>query len=324
MDPLQSREAAKLTVRDLLEAIGSRLGRCVDGGQPDLERLLVDREIQKPGLVLTGLFDSYQARRIQVFGRSEVRYLGQVGEGAREYVEAVCSNPPPLMVVARGLEPPGPLVEIAARSHTALVCSELATPEVISALLHFLNMHLAPCMSVHGNLLEIYGLGVLVLGESGIGKSECALELLARGHRLVADDVVEIRVFEDRLVGTPADLARHHIEVRGLGILNAREMFGVTAVRESVGIEQVVELVRLESDATFDRLGEATSRWELLGRSRPLFRIPVAPGRNTATLVELAARRELLQRLGINAARDLRRAVARRIEARSGGQGNST
>ncbi|GAB4376589.1 MAG: HPr(Ser) kinase/phosphatase [Acidobacteriota bacterium] len=311
-----------LTVGELLGTLESRLELQLAPGAADLDRPIVSREIQKPGLVLTGLFDYYQPERVQVFGQSEVRFLAHAGESAAAVVAEYCRRPPPLLVVTRGLAPPEALAAIARQSGTALVASPLATADVIAVLLHHLNARLAPRVTVHGDLLEIHGLGVLVLGESGIGKSECALELVARGHRLVADDVVEIRTQGDRLVGTPTELSRHRLEVRGLGIVDVRHMFGVAAVRESVAIEQVVELVRLEEGGRFDRLGESAQAWEVLGRSRPMFRIPVAPGRNTATLVELAARRELLQRLGINAARELREDVARRI-ARGDAGGDS-
>ena len=320
MGPLSTNRAG-LTIRELLAEIGDRLGVCCGPDDADFERTVSVREIQKPGLVLTGLFEFYQCDRVQVFGRSEVLFLVQTADGAREVVETLCAAPPPLMVVTRGLEPPPALLEVSRRTRTPLVCSELSTPDAIGLLVHHLNVRLAPRVTLHGDLLEIHGLGVLVLGESGIGKSECALELIARGHRLVADDAVEIRVLEDQLVGTASEICRHRLEVRGLGIVNVFQMFGVASVRESVAIEQVVELVRFESGLVFDRLGETAETWNLLGRVRPLFRIPVAPGRNTATLVELAARRELLQRLGINAARELREDLAGKIEARRREQG---
>ncbi len=302
-----------MTVRDLVTALGGRLELEIRGDDHSLDRLITTPEIQKPGLVLTGFVEFYHAERVQFFGRSEIRFLEQAGTRAIEIARQICSGPVPAILVTRSQEPPPALMNVASAAGVPLLITPRNTAEAIGIVLHHLAVHLAPRVRVHGVLVDVYGLGILILGESGIGKSECALELLARGHRLVADDAVEIRLVEDQLTGGPPALSRHHMEVRGIGIMNAFEMFGVTAVRESVLVELVVRLVRFDPQRPFDRLGAETGTWEALGRSLPLYEIPVAPGRNLAVLLEVAARRQLLLRHGRDAARDLREALSNRI-----------
>ncbi|NJN63695.1 MAG: HPr(Ser) kinase/phosphatase [Acidobacteria bacterium] len=242
-----------------------------------------------------------------------MRYIEQSPDRAQDICRAICSGPVPAILVTRGQAPPDPLLKVARAAGVPILITPRNTAEAIGIVLHHLAVHLAPRVRVHGVLVDVYGLGILILGESGIGKSECALELVARGHRLVADDSVEIRLIEDQLIGGAPPISRHHMEVRGLGIMNAFEMFGVTAVRDSILVEQVVRLVRFDPERPFDRLGSDTASWEALGRSLSLYEIPVAPGRNLAVLLEVAARRRLLLRHGRDAARDLREMLAHRI-----------
>lgn len=303
-----------LTVRDLVAALGRRLELTIRGSSESLDRPIKQRDIQKPGLILAGFREFYHSERIQFLGRSELHYLSQHASDESEICDWLCEPEVPALVVTHGLEPPAILDECARRSGIPILCTTRRTADAIGVVSHHLAVHLAPRIRVHGVLVDVHGLGLLILGESGIGKSESAVELVARGHRLVADDAVEIRLIEEQLIGTTPPLARHHIEVRGLGIVNAFDMFGITAVRDSVSLGLVVRLVRFEPGRRFDRLGTEEGRWEALGHDLPFYEIPVAPGRNVSVLLEIAARRQLLVRAGRDPAQVFVERVARRLE----------
>jgi HPr kinase/phosphorylase len=301
-----------ITVRELVRDIGGRLGLRVLGPDAALDRPITTREIQKPGLVVSGFFEFYHPERLQFLGRSEIRFIGDAPDPL-PLCRQLCTPQTPGLLVTRGIEPPAPLQQAADEQQVPLLITPMPTADAIGIVLHHLAVHLAPRVRVHGVLVDIFGLGVLILGESGIGKSECALELVERGHRLVADDSVEIALIEDQLIGRAPELTRHHMEVRGLGIVNAYEMFGVTAVRHSIEVEQVVRLVRFEPGMSFERLGLDPEHWQVLDHDLPLYKVPVAPGRSLSVLLEVAARRQLLRRHGSDAARQLRDSLARRL-----------
>lgn len=294
-----------LSVRDFVSALGERLRLRVFGAEGSLERSITTPEIQKPGLVLTGFTEFYHPERLQFLGRSEIRFIREAGDRAPGICRGLCADGVPALLVTRGLDPPRALLDAADANSVPILVTPLDTAEAISIVLHHLAVRLAPRVRVHGVLVDVYGLGILILGESGIGKSESALELIARGHRLVADDIVEIRLIEDQLVGGAPQLSRDHMEVRGLGIMNAFEMFGITAIRESIRVEQVVRLIRFDPRRSFDRLGTRSSTWKALGHELSLYEIPVAPGRNVGVLLEVAARRLLLLRHGFDPARSI-------------------
>jgi HPr kinase/phosphorylase len=219
------------------------------------------------------------------------------------------------MMITMGLDGPNELADEAARADVPLLRTALPTPVAIARLTNFLEDRLAPRETRHGVLLDILGLGVLLAGESGIGKSECALDLVGRGHRLVADDTVEIRCRGQAvLIGTCPELTRHHVEIRGLGLVNVTDLFGVSATRSSKRVELVVQLERWERGREYDRLGLDTATIEILGVPVPLVTMPVAPGRNLAMLVEVAARNHLLRSRGRHAARLLAERLERRLE----------
>jgi HPr kinase/phosphorylase len=292
-------------VRDLLES--RVLDIAVVAGSQGLDRLITISHPQKTGLALSG-FDAYlQGGRVLVFGGSEVHYLETLSAGDRaSALRRVFSHPLPCLVVTGGAEPPVEALSEADRAGVPLLRTKTATPDAIARLSAVLDAHLAPRGTVHGVLMDILGLGVLMVGESGIGKSECALDLVVRGHRLVSDDVVELHCrAESFIIGTCPELTRHHMEIRGLGLINVQDLFGVASTRSSKRVELVVQLERWESGREYDRLGLDEQSYEVLGSRIPMIRMPVAPGRNVSILVEVAARNQLLRARGHHAARRL-------------------
>ncbi len=276
-------------------------------GSAGLERRITIPHTQKTGLALSG-FDAYlRPGRVLVFGTSEVRYLETLTAEERAVaLRRVFSHELPCLMVTGGATPPPETIVEADLAGVPLLRSRAATPEAISQLSSVLDAHLAARGVVHGVLMDILGLGVLVIGESGIGKSECALDLVVRGHRLVADDVVELRCrAQSFLIGTCPELTRNHMEIRGLGLINVQDLFGVASTRSSKRVELVVQLERWEHGREYDRLGLDDEFYETLGARVPMIRMPVAPGRNVAILVEVAARNQLLRVRGHHAARRL-------------------
>jgi HPr kinase/phosphorylase len=276
-------------------------------GESGLDRRITIAHPQKTGLALSG-FDSYlQGGRVLVFGGSEVHYLETLTvEDRGAALTRVFSHPVPCILVTGGAVPPVEVLTEADRAGVPLLRTKTATPDAIAKLSAVLDTHLAPRGTVHGVLMDILGLGVLMVGESGIGKSECALDLVVRGHRLVSDDVVELHCrAESFVIGTCPELTRHHIEIRGLGLINVQDLFGVASTRSSKRVELVVQLERWEHGREYDRLGLDEQTYEVLGSRIPMIRMPVAPGRNISILVEVAARNQLLRARGHHAAHRL-------------------
>jgi HPr kinase/phosphorylase len=295
-------------------------------GGAGLDRLITIPYIQKTGLALAG-YDAYLRHgRVLIFGESEVRYLGSLDAGARlEALRRVLARDIPCVLVTDQLDAGPDLTVEAERAGVPLLRTPLRTPSAIARLTALLEVHLAPRDILHGVLLDILGLGVLVAGESGIGKSECALDLVVRGHRLVADDTVEVyRRTEEIVIGTCPALTRHHMEIRGLGVINVHDLFGVAATRSSKRIELVVQLERWEAGHDYDRLGLDDHVFDILGVALPLVRMPVGPGRNVAMLVEVAARNQLLRARGRHAARDLAARVDRQLRTQGAADGDLT
>jgi HPr kinase/phosphorylase len=285
-------------------------------GADGLSRHITIPHTQKTGLALSG-FDAYlRGGRVLVFGESEVRYLEGLASGERRVVlQRVLTHELPCLLITDGFVPPPELVIEADRASTPLLSTRAATPEAMSRLSAVLDTYLAARGVIHGVLMDILGLGVLVIGESGIGKSECALDLVVRGHRLVADDAVEVRCrAQSFILGSCPELTRHHMEIRGLGLINVQDLFGVASTRTSKRVELVVQLERWEHGREYDRLGLDESFYELLGIRIPMIRMPVAPGRNVAILVEVAARNQLLRSRGHHAARRLVEQLNRQLE----------
>jgi HPr kinase/phosphorylase len=288
-----------------LEAVGLPLELLA--GARGLDRPITNPYIQKTGLALAGFHEYLQAGRVLIYGESEVRYLEGLEPSVRRVALArSLATAVPCVLLTGGLEPPPDLVEEAERAGVPLLTTRVGTATAIGKLTALLEDRLAVRETIHGVLLDILGLGVLMVGESGIGKSECALDLVVRGHRLVADDTVEVRRrAANIIVGSCPELTRHHMELRGLGVINLRDLFGVASTRISKRVELVVQLERWDPRREYERLGLDEHFFDLLGLRIPLIRMPVAPGRNLAILVEVAARNQLLRTRGINAAREL-------------------
>jgi HPr kinase/phosphorylase len=298
-----------VTVADLLQSRPEAVGLPLEllSGAGGVEREIASPHIQKTGLALAGFDEYLRPARILVFGESEVRYLETLASERRlNTLASVFSHDIPCVLITGGWNAPVELMLASERYHVPLLRTGVATPLAIAKITALLDDRLAVREVIHGVLMDILGLGVLIVGESGIGKSECALDLVVRGHRLVADDTVEIRRRgETEIVGTCPELTRHHMEVRGLGVINIRDLFGVASTRTAKRVELVVQLERWDPAREYDRLGIDENVYDLLGLKVPLIRMPVAPGRSLAILVEVAARNQLLRTRGLNAAKEL-------------------
>ncbi len=307
-----------LSVAQLLEDLREDLRLDLLAGKAGLPRTIRHTRYQKNGLPLAGFLDRVHPERIQVWGNTELSYLNSLE--AKELQKAVGRyfRLPICAVLAMGSEPlSGIVLEVADREEVPLLRSQLPGTDVLPRLVEYLEAHLSPHARMHGVLIDLYGVGVLIQGKSGIGKSECALHLVTRGHRLVADDVVDIQLRGSELVGRSTDLLKHHIEVRGLGILNLKDLFGVVAIRYEKNVELIVELVPWSPEHPFERLGIDLQTRDILGKELPLVRIPVAPGRNIPTLIEVAARNLLLQRMGHFSAEEFSRSLTAQIAMES-------
>jgi HPr kinase/phosphorylase len=304
-------------VRELLEP-STGLGLRLVAGAAGLDQIVTLSRVQRPGLALTGYTEYIRYGRVQILGASELGYLRKLSAARRGSVlKRLASCRISCFVVTKGLDAPAELAaEAEARGIPILGTSAESTP-FIKALSAFLEERLALRLHLHSVLIDVFGLGVLIVGESGIGKSECALDLIDRGHRLVADDVVEIRRIGDVLIGASPDLTRYHMELRGLGVINIKDLYGVSSIRTSQRVELVVSLERWEAGREYDRLGLQDEKFLILESEMPLIRMPVAPGRNLAILVEVAARNQLLKERGYDAARQFVERVDEMIEAKT-------
>src|SRR5438034_1803307 len=282
-------------------------------GAAGLDRGITSTHIQKTGLALAGFHEYLRPGRVLIFGESEIRYLEGLDTAARiASLRLALTLDFPCVVITGGFAPPAELMIEAENARLPLLRTSIATPTAIAKLSSILEDSLAERTMMHAVLIDVLGLGVLIAGESGIGKSECALDLIVRGHRLVADDTVEVRRRQETiLIGTCTELTRHHMELRGLGVINVKELFGIASTRSSKRVELVVQLERWVPTREYERLGLDDVFHEILGLRVPLLKMPVAPGRNIAILVEVAARNQLLRARGHHAAR----ALADRLEA---------
>ncbi len=300
-------------LRSRPEAVGLPL--TLVAGASGLDRQITTPHIQKTGLALAG-FDAYLSPgRILIFGESEIRYLESMASSSRvDALRRTFAHDIPAVLVTNSLPSPAELRLESERAGVPLLATSVPTAYAIAKVSAILEDSLAERTIMHAVLMDILGLGVLIVGESGIGKSECALDLVVRGHRLIADDTVEIRCrAESVLIGTCPDLTRHHMEVRGLGLINIKDLFGVAATRSSKRVELVVQLERWEPGREYERLGLDDLHYEILGLHVPLLRMPVAPGRNVSILVEVAARNQLLRSRGHHAARKLAARLERQL-----------
>jgi len=297
-----------ISVREFFEEGKELLHLSLISDSKGFDNNITHSKIQKPGLALAGYVNFIHPGRIQVLGKLEINYLKELTPEERmEVLSKVFKKKMCCIVITSNLDPPKELLELSKEFRVPIFKSSLTTSQCIEGITNFLSKKLAPRKRIHGVLLDIYGQGVLVIGESGIGKSECAVELIVRGHRLVSDDVIEIyRTSEGKVIGSSPPLSRYHLEVRGLGIINIKELFGISSITLEKEIDLVIELKKWESGAEFDRLGsESFKKHELLGVDLPLIIIPVGPGRNLAVLIEIAVRKHLLDRKIYPPAKDI-------------------
>ena len=268
-------------------------------------------DINRPALQLTGYFDHFDSDRVQIIGYVEYTYLETLSdEKKKEMYTQLLSYGIPCIVYCRNLEPDETFLQMANEMKVPIFQSSKQTSAFTAEVIRWLNVELAPCISIHGVLVDVYGVGVLIMGESGIGKSEAALELINRGHRLVTDDVVEIRkVSDDTLVGKAPDITRHFIELRGIGIVDVKSLFGVQSVRETQTIDLVINMEEWDKNREYDRLGLKEESTEFLGNKVVCHSIPIRPGRNLAIIVESAAVNHRQKQMGYNAAEELYRRV---------------
>ena len=295
-----SDKANTLRVEELLKSWGEKLEIEILAGEKGLERTISSDRIQKPGLKLLDSELTLDKGTVQILGKTENAYFDRLTTAEKMKVTgSLMSQDVPGFIVTRDLTPDKKLLEACEKHRIPLFSTKLYTGKLISMLQEILEVRLAPFATAHGVLMDIHRLGVLLLGKSGIGKSECALDLILRGSKLISDDIVEIRkVGPTRLVGNGPERIKHLMEIRGVGIINIKDLFGTTSVMEKREIDMVIELVQWNPDTEYDRLGIETGTYNILGIDLPHLVIPVSPGRNTATIIEVAARNQLLKQSG--------------------------
>jgi HPr kinase/phosphorylase len=307
------KPAPAVVVRDLLHEELADLGLRVLCGEENLDNVITNPRVQKPGLAFAGYYEYIKPGRVQIIGESETEYLSLLPiEQRNARFDRIVALPVPVFVITKGLAPLTEFLDRCTARQVPLLSSTALSSTVIKRLSYFLEDHLVPSTHLHGVLLEIYGLGVLLIGGSGVGKSECALDLITRGHSLVADDRVTVKRYPDGdLVGYCEEPLRHHMELRGIGIINVQDLFGLAAVRERKTVDLVIELEHWEPGQVYDRLGLDESVYSILETPCPYIKMPVALGRNVSVLVEIAARNHVLKAQGHHSAR----AFARKLEA---------
>ncbi|MDO4489305.1 MAG: HPr(Ser) kinase/phosphatase [Eubacteriales bacterium] len=268
------------------------------------DRMIEFYDVNRAALQLTGFFDHFDKNRVQIIGKVEQQYINDADKDMilRNF-ERLASYHVPCIVFTRNYEPSPEILDVCIKHGVPCCMSSITTSELVSEIIRWLRVVLAPCISIHGVLMDCYGEGVLILGDSGVGKSEAALELLKRGHRLVTDDVVEIKkVSDETLVGTAPDITKNFIELRGIGIINVRDLFGFEAIKDTQSIDMVIKLEEWDKDKTYDRIGLEENYMNILGKNVVLHEIPVRPGRNIAIIVECAAINHRAKKMGYNAA----------------------
>lgn len=317
MSEHESCPIPSISVRELFEDIADAVQLSLVSGGDGLDNVINRTRVQKPGLALTGFLEYVHPGVIQILGKSEITYLAERPSAERTRIlSQLCRQGGTCFVITSGMKPPPELVAETERQRVPLLKTDLPSSPAVEYLTRYLEDKLAPRAVIHGVLLDTYGLGVLLLGESGVGKSECALDLVVRGHRLISDDVVEIRRRREVLIGTGPELTRYHMELRGVGIINVKDLFGVAAVRMNKYVEYVIKLDPWKSEKRYDRLGLDEKSYEILGIELPYVEMPVGPGRNLSVLIEVAARNHLLKLKGYHPARELARILGNRLKPR--------
>lgn len=309
-----------VVVQELEQSREHHLELTLMAGQKGLKNMITHSQVQKMGLALTGFIQFINPERLQIIGNTEMAYFNTLTPGMQEKViHQICSLPLSCLVITRGLEIPELLLREADEKGIPVFRTSIRSFDFIERITQFLEEKLSATTSLHGVLMDVFGVGLLLLGKSGIGKSECALDLILRGHRLVADDMVHIRKrSSSSVIGSGFEVIQHHMEIRGLGILNIRSLFGVEAIREKKKVELVLELMEWDAHREYDRLGFEEEKFSVLGVELPMLRIPVTPARNLTTIIEVAVRNHLLKVMGYDSALEFEKKLLRKMEGREG------
>lgn len=288
----------------------------------DIDDIMIETaDLNRPALQIAGFYDYFDSHRIQIMGKVEVTYLEQFPREKRcELMDRLFSEKFPALIITRGMQIFPEMLELAEKYDLTILRTEETTSSLMSALISYLNVQIAPRRTRHGVLVEVYGEGVLIMGESGVGKSETAIELLKRGHRLVADDAVEIkRVSSKTLVGSSPEIIRHFVELRGIGIIDVKEIFGMGAVKDTESIDMIIHLEPWVEGKQYDRLGMLDEYTNIMGINIPSLTIPVKPGRNLAIIIEVASMNNRQKRMGYNAAVELNNRLMNEMKKNSAG-----
>jgi len=306
---------AELTIQEILDEKEAGLDLELLAGAGGLKNLIRVPRIQKPGLALTGYTINLHPDRVQILGSTELSFLDQLPQKkAVEHLKKICQLELATLIITKSQDAPAYLLELADSHNIPLLRTSHLSSTFISMITRFLEERLLPTSTLHGVLIDVLGVGVLLQGKSGVGKSECALDLILRGYRLVADDVIKVRLkLPSVIFGEGMDLLHYHMEIRGLGIINIKHLFGVAAIRERKKIDLVLELVEWEEGKEYDRLGLEEIKYNIHGVELPLMRIPVRPGRNISTIVEVAARNQLLKEMGYHSAQEFQDLLEKRM-----------
>ncbi|MFH0795071.1 MAG: HPr(Ser) kinase/phosphatase [bacterium] len=311
----------KMSVRQLLLRRGHKFDLRLVAGDAGLDNTFSTAELNRPGLAFAGFYEVFSHDRIQILGNTEISYLRNLAATDRHArLEHALGFHSPCFIVTSGQKPPTELAEIATIKQVAILTTSLNTSRLTGMLTAFLEQEFAPSTNIHGTLMDVFGMGVLLMGKSGVGKSECALELIERGHRLVADDVVVLRRFsKEVLMGSSSELLQYHMEIRGIGIIDVEALYGIGAVREEERISLMVRLEKWDDAKEYERLGLDERTTALMDVVIPEYVIPVEPGRNLSILIEVAALNQRLKNQGINPAQRFNERLLERMTTKSGG-----
>lgn len=302
----------KVRTKDLVDKFNFE----IVSGEEGINRPITTSDLSRPGIEMAGFFTYYPKERVQLLGKTELSFFHQLSPQEKKHrMDELCTDMTPAIIVTREMETPQELIEASEREGVPVLRSPMKTTRLSSHLTNFLEGKLAPTTAVHGVLVDIYGVGVLIIGKSGVGKSETALELVKRGHRLVADDCVEIRQEDtDTLIGSAPELIEHLLEIRGLGIINVMTLFGAGAVRSFKRITLVINLELWDQNKQYDRLGLEEDKMRIIDTDITKLTVPVRPGRNLSVIIEVAAMNHRLKRMGVNAAEQFTNKLAGVIE----------
>lgn len=301
-----------ITVKDFYNDNKAKFGlKAISGDDCLSKKKIIISDINRPGLALSGFFDYFPYERLQVFGKTEFTYIKKLGrEKANRVLDGIFGKNICCAVITRDLEPPFNFLRIAKKHKTPVLSTSMFTTKFISSAMIYLERKLAQKITIHGTFVDVYGIGVLIIGKSGIGKSEISIELIKRGHRLVADDLIEVtKLADDLLEGRGLSIVQHHMEIRGVGIIDVRNLFGVGAVRDEQKLELVIHLEDWEKGKDYERLGIEDMHEDILGIKVPKIILPVRPGRNLSVIIEIAAMTQRLKNRGYNPARELNKTI---------------